>query len=150
MLHLLPIQDGPARPGVDRFYAWLVLLVGLGFVVALARVDPDVRGHGTHEQLGMDACNWPKVYHIPCPTCGCTTAATHLVHLQPLQAFSTQPFGATLALLGILLAILALYCLCRRKAFLGTLVFLPYGTMMVSLLGLLLLSWLYTYLTFAP
>ena len=74
------------------------------FVFALSLVPPDPRGFGTHELLGMEPCGWADSGGIPCPTCGVTTAACHLVHLSPIKAVATHPFGAALAGFGIWLA----------------------------------------------
>ena len=62
----------------------------------------------------------------------------------------TQPFGVALALAGLVLAAAAAVCLFRRRSFLDFLSWLPYGTIIVSGVVLLLLSWWYKYLTFAP
>jgi len=142
---------GPPEVGwTDRFAATVVLLAGVVTVFALSRVVPDNRGIGTHEQLGMQPCGWPESMGAPCPTCGVTTAATHLVHLSPIRALATQPFGAALAAGGIWLALFAGYCLLRRRPFVARLALLPYGTIALWTLVVFLLSWLYKWATFAP
>jgi hypothetical protein len=115
----------------------------------LGRASPDARGHGTHEQLGLPPCGW-ALQGYPCPTCGATTAACYVVHGNLLRALLAHPFGAVVAVLGLLAALFALYCLCWRQSFLDVVSRLPYG--LVFLLGgaLLLGSWLYKYLTFVP
>jgi hypothetical protein len=143
----LPVAESPAGPLVDRIAAVLLVALALGTVVVLLRIEPDARGHGTHEQLGLPACSWPIVHGKPCPTCGVTTAAAHLVHLDPLAALATQPFGAFVAGLGLYLAGLAAWSLLRRQSLVARLAFVPYGRL--ALLGLLLFaaSWAYTWLT---
>lgn len=144
----IPLVDGPVRPAWDRFWAGTsVLLVAL-VVVALAGVTPDARGYNTHTQLGMAPCGWPTAYGMPCPTCGCTTAACMVVHGHWLDAVVTQPFGAVLALLGIALALHAGYCLLQRRSFVDLFVRLPIWWVVVWLLGLALVAWAYKCATF--
>ena len=137
-----------ARGRLDRAAAAGVFLGGAAVVFALARVAPDPRGHGTHELLGMDPCGFAQMHGAPCPTCGITTAACHVVHLQPLRAFYVQPFGAALALAGIALAGFALWTLVRGRQFLPALARLPYGTIALAALVLFLLAWGWKALTF--
>ena len=135
---------------LDRVAAVLTAAAAVVCVVVLWRVDPDARGHGTHEQFGMDPCSWPVVYGIPCPTCGCTTAACQLVHGHVLRAFVTQPFGAVAAVVGVLLGAHALWCLLRRRSFVDLLVRVPFWRLVAGAVALLLLAWGYKYLVWQP
>lgn len=143
----IPVAESPAGRWVDRIAALTIVGLAVFFVVVLARVHPDGRGHGTHEQLGMEPCSWPIVHHKPCPTCGVTTAATYLVHLDPIAAVRTQPFGAFLAVIGLITAGVALGSLLRGESFVARLARLPYGTVFGVAVALLLASWAYTWLT---
>lgn len=146
----LPELESPINPWLDRLIALVVLSTGAFFVVVLALVPPDPRGYGTHELLGMAPCSWPAAGGgLPCPTCGVTTAACHLVHLQPLKAVATHPFGAFLAGAGIWLMVLAFISTVRRRSFVEKLARLPYATLLICAVALLLGSWLYKYLTFS-
>jgi hypothetical protein len=98
----------------------------------------------------MMACSWPQTWGIPCPTCGVTTAACHLVRLEPLAALQVQPFGAVLAGAGIALGVCAVWCLVRGRSLVQVLVGLPYGTLLIWALALFLAAWGYKYATFAP
>ena len=111
-------------------------------------LQPDAKGFDTHIQLGMDPCGWPIAHGIPCPTCGCTTAATHLLHGSVFTAFATQPFGAGIALLGLGLAAHALLCLVRGRSFVDLIVRVRFGRWIVGLVALFLLAWGYKWLTF--
>jgi hypothetical protein len=124
------------------------VLCATGFVLFLLQVTPDPRGHGTHEQMGLPACGWVVQYNKPCPTCGVTTAASHLVHRQPWQALKTQPFGTALAAFGLWLAAVAAFSLVRGRSFLDYLLCLPQVRIFVWGVVLLLASWIYIYLTF--
>jgi hypothetical protein len=142
----VPIADGPLAPWADRTLAAVVAIAASVVYGALVQVRPDARGHGTHEQFGWDACGWPLHYGIPCPTCGCTTAACLLVHGRIVDAFVTQPFGAALAACGLLLGVHAMLCLLRGRSFADGLVRWPFWRIVGGGFLLLLLAWGYTWL----
>lgn len=145
----VPLADGPVAPWLDRLVAVTTVAVALGCLWFLWQAAPDGRGHGTHEQLGLEPCGWAR-QGFPCPTCGVTTAACHVAHGQFLSAVVAQPFGAALAIGGLLAAVVALYCLVRRRAFVEWIGRLPLPRLVVYGVLLLLASWLYKYLTFVP
>lgn len=134
-------------PWSDRLVAAVIVGAAIWMVWTLVQIEPDARGHGTHEQLGMAVCSWPVQFGIPCPTCGCTTAASHLVHLSPLRALVVQPFGATLAAVALGVAAVALHSLVTARPFAERVATWPYGTATVAGIALFLLSWLYKYWT---
>lgn len=139
----IPLAEGPVSPSADRFVAGIVGVVAVVFTAALMSVEPDARGHGTHEKLGMDECGWPAAYGMPCPTCGCTTAATAFVNGDVFGAFVIQPFGAAVALLGLVAGFHAWACLIRGRSFVDAMVRLPFWTIVVGLTALLFASWGY-------
>ncbi len=146
----VPVQDGPRGAWLDRTVAATVVVAATGSAWLLGRLTPDPRGYDTHVQLGMARCSWPGTYGIPCPTCGATTAACHLLHGNLLQAFVTQPFGAALAAAGLLAGVAALWCLLCRRSFLDLVAQVPWPRTIVIGVALLLGSWLYKYLVFTP
>ena len=81
---------------------WVVLLGSLGGLVVLVLlglfVEPDPRGHGTHESFGLAPCLFVELWDLPCPGCGVTTSLTHAAHGHPLASFLAQPLGFALAL----------------------------------------------------
>lgn len=89
----------PPRPlvlghTVEHWVAVSLSLVGLACLAALALLtDPDPRGYGTHEELGLPPCSWIEIWGIPCPGCGVTTSVSLFVHGHPLRSALTQPFG---------------------------------------------------------
>lgn len=98
--------------------AFFGVLVLLGFPRVL---EPSPSGMGTHEQIGMPACNFYRLFHIPCPACGGTTAFAEMSrgHFQrALRAniFSSLLYGLLfffgLDLLGF--ALLQRSCLIER------------------------------------
>jgi hypothetical protein len=90
-------------------------LAGPILALVLLGAEPDARGHGTHEQLGMAPCAFPARFGLPCPTCGVTTAAAWAARLDLVSAYRTQIFGATLFLLFELLSARAILALIRRR-----------------------------------
>lgn len=150
MLPLDPVTESPIDPLLDRVVATIILACAIGFVVFLARVEPDRRGHGTHEQFGMPPCGWVVQYGKPCPTCGVTTAGAHLVRLQVWQALKTQPFGTGLGVFGLWLGGVAGWCLVRRRSYADFLFQLPQVRILIWGFALLMGSWIYLYLTFEP
>jgi hypothetical protein len=73
-----------------------MLLVGLW-------LKPDQRGVETHTQIGLLPCGFMRVFKVPCPTCGCTTAVSHFSHGNLTRSLFTQPFGFAVALLATIL-----------------------------------------------
>jgi len=49
------------------------LILGAGLMLAMY-LQPDGRGHGTHQQLGLPPCAFKFLLNIPCPSCGMTTS----------------------------------------------------------------------------
>lgn len=148
MITTVPVHDAQWPVWLDRLVAALVLLAAVVCAALLVGVDPDARGHGTHTQLGLSACEWPQAYGIPCPTCGATTAAALLVHGRLLSAFMTQPFGAAFALAGLCAGAAAGYCLLRSRSFLDVYAQLPRTAIALGAGLLLLASWGYKCLVF--
>jgi len=146
----IPITAGPVPAWLDRAVAVTTAGVAATAFVLLIRIAPSARGYDTHVQLGLEPCGWPRTLGIPCPTCGCTTAACHLVHGSLLAAFVAQPFGALLALVGLLAGAHAVFCLLTRRSFVDLLVRLPFWAVAFGAIVLMLLGWLYKYLMFVP
>jgi len=144
----VPIKQTPVTPAWDRVSALLVLALGAFMAALLLQATPDPRGFGTHEQLGMVPCGWPPSGGIPCPTCGATTAACYLVHLSPLAAVATHPFGAVVAAVGLWMSGWAAFCLIMGRSFLDPLVRLRWGSITIWTLVLFLGSWAYKYFSF--
>lgn len=76
--------------------AWSLFLLG-GFLLA-ARLEPDPRGFGTHQRLGLPPCTFRMLCDIPCPSCGMTTSFSHLTRGHLVQAIEANAGGALLAL----------------------------------------------------
>jgi hypothetical protein len=74
------------------------LAIGLVVVLLVARwLEPDVRGFGTHTQLGLPPCAFATVTGHPCPTCGMTTSFAWFVRGRFHPSWRANPAGSLLA-----------------------------------------------------
>jgi len=129
--------------GEKLLLGFLSLAVVAVFALLAFGTHPDPRGLGTHEQLGLAPCGWLQGKGYPCPTCGCTTAASLIVHLRPIDAFVAQPFGALLALAALAFVVLALAHIVRGRSLMARLAFWPWGRILLLSGVVLLGSWWY-------
>lgn len=125
----------------------ILLLIGATTILGLARwLEPDPSGVGTHIQLGLEPCVFLSALGVPCPMCGMTTSFSLMMHLQPVRALLTQPFGVVLAILTIAIAITSgLEAICPRErwALLSTWLEGREVGLLGSLLLLLIAGWAY-------
>jgi hypothetical protein len=75
---------------------WCLLLVA-GFGTA-ASLEPDPRGFGTHQRLGLPPCSILELFGVPCPSCGMTTSFAHFVRGQWPSSLRANSAGFLLAL----------------------------------------------------
>lgn len=73
--------------------------VVVGVFWLLFQLDPDPRGFGTHEKLGLDPCFPMEHWNVPCPGCGVTTSVSLATRGHLWDSFVNQPFGFTIAIL---------------------------------------------------
>lgn len=80
---------------------WSLVLIGIGlsagFLLALA-LEPDPRGYGTHQRLGLPECTFLTLFNRPCPGCGMTTSFSNFVRGRWRDAYESNPAGLLLAL----------------------------------------------------
>ena len=94
----------PRARGLERLLM-AVCALGGAIVLGLAVwLDPDVRGIGTHEQLGLPACGVAVALDMPCPSCGFTTTFALAAEGRVWTAIVNQPFGFVL-FVGTVLAV---------------------------------------------
>ena len=74
----------------------VALAASTAVLVIAFRLEPDPRGVGTHEQLGIPACGFLRDHGVPCISCGMTTAFAAMAHLRPGLAIRSNPFGVLL------------------------------------------------------
>lgn len=134
----------------ERLLAALVTLTLIGVAGIAWWLEPDPRGVGTHEQLGLRPCFLVAVCGVPCPFCGMTTAVTHAAHGNMAAAFRTQPAGALFALALVpALAVLVGATLAGRWP--RALEFVPTSRWALAAGAVLLLAaWAYKIATFTP
>ncbi|HEX6985779.1 MAG TPA: DUF2752 domain-containing protein [Planctomycetaceae bacterium] len=89
--------DGtPLRPAARGLLAAWGLFLAAGFAVA-ASLEPDPRGFGTHQRLGLPPCTTRALLDVPCPSCGMTTSFANFVRGRFLQAARANASGLLLA-----------------------------------------------------
>lgn len=120
--------------------AWIGVLIPLALGLLL---QPDARGHGTHEQLGLLPCYPMARYDIPCPGCGVTTSVVSLVRGDLLGSLRTQPLGTALVLAALLYLPWAMRAHLRGRDLWHEVHRLGVPRLGVMGLGLLLASWFY-------
>ncbi len=129
-----------------------IRLFGAGLVSLAAPVlgvglwlNPNAAGLGTHTQLGFGPCPFYMRYGIPCPTCGYTTAVSHVAHGQWISAILTQPAGAAVGFMLVGALSLGLVALATGRWYGPGLLWLGWRLERIILLvtALFLGSWLY-------
>jgi hypothetical protein len=82
--------------------ALTLLAIGLAALLGVARaLEPNPRGRGTHEQLGLPPCTFVVLFGRPCPSCGMTTAWAWLVRGEVRAALRANASGALMAMLAL-------------------------------------------------
>jgi hypothetical protein len=104
------LAPAPAAGRLARASGKLALSCAGVLVLLVLRLatDPDGRGYGTHEQLGLPECAAMALLSLPCPLCGITTALSLAAHGEWWEAWRVQPAGFLLALSPALFLALAL------------------------------------------
>jgi hypothetical protein len=87
-----------------RLLAAAIALAIAALLASAARLVPDSRGFGTHEQLGAAPCRMRLWTGRPCPTCGMTTAWAHAVRGELAAAAKVNLGGAVLWGLAVAMA----------------------------------------------
>ena len=74
-----------------------------GVLLTAAVLEPSPEGMGTHQQLGLSPCYFPKNLGVPCPACGMTTSWAYLMD-------GNVRASAEVNLGGFVLCITCLFC----------------------------------------
>lgn len=109
---LIPVPRRSKHSVTFQTRMWcLFMIVICGGMLAIGLyMRPSPKGYGTHsENLFLPPCGFLQVTRIPCPTCGCTTAVTHIAHGNLWMGIKTQPFGAAVGILAATLLVLSLF-----------------------------------------
>jgi hypothetical protein len=101
----------------DKLVAMGALVSACAVLAVAAWLKPAACGYGTHTQLGLPPCNFLRLTHLPCPSCGMTTCFALAIRFHFFKAFLANPFGV-LAFLGTVSLIpTSIGLLCRRMSF---------------------------------
>lgn len=102
-------------------YGWIdkTVAVGLALMACVVlgvarRLEPAARGYGTHTELLLPPCNFLRLTHLPCPSCGMTTSFAWAVRMDFGQAFLANPFGLLLFFGTVALIPACIFLLWRR------------------------------------
>ena len=138
------VELAPRRRTTEHHVLLFGALLGLlGLIALCLYLEPDPRGYGTHEQLGLRPCYPMERFDVPCPGCGVTTSVVRLSRGDLLGSLTVQPLGTLLALGAVVFTLWAVVG--HRK---GRDLWLEVNQLdwtrwgMVSL-GVALFSWLY-------
>ncbi len=99
---LRSVYPGPVSGAswTHRLPAIGLWIASVALLIVSAMLDPDPRGFGTHEALGLPPCSFLARTGLPCVACGMTTAFSLAAHGRLIDALLAQPAGAILALLN--------------------------------------------------
>lgn len=96
---MLPVDVQNRPSGGIRLLLSLIAL-GLMTVFAIAVwLEPDGRGFGTHQQLGLPACTFREFAGVNCPHCGMTTCFANVVRGRMAAAWDANPAGIPLVVI---------------------------------------------------
>lgn len=127
----------------------VAMLVSAGVVLAIAAwLNPSPTGYGTHMQLGLPPCNFLRLTHLPCPSCGLTTCFAWSIRLQFHRAFLANPFGILAFFCTVSLIPTAIFLLWRRISFRRITESAHFPKAMYAATILYVLSWIFKLATF--
>jgi hypothetical protein len=106
-------------------------------------VDPDPRGFGTHERLGLPPCKPMLWWNVPCPGCGVTTSVALAAHGRFWASIRNQPFGFIVAMAVPAFAAWCLWHALRGRDLNNALHSVRVGRWGFVLAGAMMLAWIY-------
>lgn len=106
-----------ALSGRSRFLAATVGGGLLALLVVASQLQPDPRGLGTHQQLGLPPCTFSMLFGQRCPACGMTTSWSLVTHGRVSEALNNHISGTVLAGLALTGGLTAVVAAARGKWF---------------------------------
>jgi hypothetical protein len=120
--------------------------LGCAVVLAIAVwLEPDVRGIGTHEKLGLPACGFAETLQVPCPSCGFTTTFALAAEGRVWAAIKNQPFGFLVFVSTVLAVPLMGVGAWKQISWLEATVHWPWLWISALVFGLWMAAWGYKY-----
>ena len=95
------------RPGFVRAVAFLLAVGPASALIVASRLQPDSRGLGTHQQLGLPPCSMRMLFGIRCPGCGMTTSWAYFTQGEWLASAQTNVAGFLLAWFSLAVTVIA-------------------------------------------
>ncbi len=127
----------------------VAVIIGCFWLISTAfSVQPDARGFGSHEQLGLEPCGYLKTHGHPCPTCGMTTSFAHTVRFQIPSALRANPAGTLLCLLVLVLPGILVHSMITSQPVSRFFIGKIGGYWIFIVIGILAASWAYKILTY--
>lgn len=125
---------------------WVVFLIS-GFLLA-ASLEPDPRGYGTHQGLGLPPCSFQVLFDISCPSCGSTTCFSHFVRGQWVSAVRANVSAFLLALVCAAMVPWGIYSVIRGQLWNVRQPATAFMWLLLSLCGVSLTQWIIRLLFF--
>lgn len=137
-----------ARLGRRTRWALAVAALGVAGVLGLAwGLEPDPKGYGTHQQLGLPPCTFRSLTGIPCPSCGMTTAFAWTARGRVDRAWRANPAGALLAPACVALVPWLLASSATGRPLGSRTLEKPLTVLVVATVALSLLAWMIRFFT---
>lgn len=95
-----PVRRRGPFSRLDRAILVVSGAVMIGLLGVAASLEPDARGLGTHQRLGLPACTVRTMLGIRCPSCGMTTSWACLTKGRLLEALEANVAGTLLGLIA--------------------------------------------------
>lgn len=96
------------RVEFDRSEKRMLLATGvflLSLLVVARFLTPSKTGIGTHQGLGLPACQFRTIFGVDCPSCGMTTSWAHLTRLDIVSSLQANPGGMLLGVFSFVMAV---------------------------------------------
>ena len=88
------------RFGLARILSGCSFLAVVALWLVAFQLEPQSKGYGTHQQLGLGGCSILTWTGWPCPMCGMTTTFAMMAEGRWISALFNQPMGFLLALVS--------------------------------------------------
>lgn len=89
-------DDRRLSPWARTVLVGIAVFLSAGFGLARS-LEPDPRGYGTHQRLGLPECTIQSWFGRPCPGCGMTTSFAHFVRGNWRASAQANPAGLWMA-----------------------------------------------------